>query len=81
MIALKQLICYGQTHDSYQRLRRFAAAKTRFVITNVAVHLNRIAVGDCRDGILFYSYREVGSNLIISIPSDYDCNQDRMCCF
>ncbi|BBM97233.1 splicing factor 3B subunit 3 [Marchantia polymorpha subsp. ruderalis] len=52
------LICYGQTHDSYQRLRRFAAAKTRFVITNVAVHLNRIAVGDCRDGILFYSYRE-----------------------
>lgn len=33
--------------------------KTRFMITSIAVHLSRIAVGDCRDGILFYSYQEV----------------------
>ncbi|CAM6115609.1 unnamed protein product [Calypogeia fissa] len=52
------LLCLGFTHDSNQRLRRFASIKTRFVITSIAVHLGRIAVGDCRDGVLFYCYRE-----------------------
>ncbi|XVF75997.1 hypothetical protein PTKIN_Ptkin13bG0232200 [Pterospermum kingtungense] len=41
-----------------QRVRRFAAARTRFMITSLTSHLTRIAVGDCRDGILFYSYNE-----------------------
>lgn len=52
------LSCLGFPSDSPHRLRRFGTAKTRFVITCIAVHLNRIAVGDCRDGILFYSYQE-----------------------
>jgi splicing factor 3B subunit 3 len=55
---LEQLICLGFANDSHQRLRRFAVIKTRFVITSLTVHLNRIAVGDCRDGVLFYSYIE-----------------------
>ncbi|KAL2651850.1 hypothetical protein R1flu_019978 [Riccia fluitans] len=52
------LHCYGLVQDSFQRLRRFAVTRTRFVITNIAVYMHRIAVGDCRDGILFYYYRE-----------------------
>lgn len=35
--------------------------RTRFMITSLTSHFTRIAVGDCRDGILFYSYHEVGS--------------------
>jgi hypothetical protein len=33
--------------------------RTRFMITSLAVHLTRIAVGDCHDGVLFYYYQEV----------------------
>jgi hypothetical protein len=29
------------------------------MITSLAVHLTRIAVGDCHDGVLFYYYQEV----------------------
>lgn len=29
------------------------------MITSLTAHVTRIAVGDCRDGILFYSYQEV----------------------
>lgn len=54
-----QLFCLGFPSDSPQRPRKFAMVKTRFMITSIAVHLSRIAVGDCRDGILFYSYQEV----------------------
>jgi splicing factor 3B subunit 3 len=32
--------------------------RTRFMITSLAVHLTRIAVGDCHDGVLFYYYQE-----------------------
>lgn len=32
------------------------------MITSLTAHFTRIAVGDCRDGILFYSYHEVSSN-------------------
>ncbi|XVE96196.1 hypothetical protein REPUB_Repub02eG0200900 [Reevesia pubescens] len=44
--------------DNPQRVRRFAIARTRFMITSLTAHFTRIAVGDCRDGILFYSYNE-----------------------
>lgn len=54
-----QLFCLGFRPDSPQRLRRMAMVKTRFMITSLSVHLSRIAVGDCRDGILFYTYQEV----------------------
>lgn len=52
------LFCLGFPTDAPQRLRRICSVKTRFTITCIAVHLTRIAVGDCRDGILFYSYQE-----------------------
>lgn len=52
------LFCLGFPADAPQRLRRFSSVKTRFTITCITVHLTRIAVGDCRDGILFFSYLE-----------------------
>lgn len=45
-------------NDSSQRVRRLAIGRTRFMIMTLTAHLTRIAVGDCRDGILFYSYHE-----------------------
>lgn len=33
--------------------------RTRFMITSLRTYLTRIVVGDCRDGVLFYSYHEV----------------------
>lgn len=42
------------------RMRRYAIGRTRFMITSLTAHANRIVVGDCRDGILFFSYLEVG---------------------
>eukprot|EP00850_Spirogloea_muscicola_P014245 SM000101S09243 [mRNA] locus=s101:32546:40287:- [translate_table: standard] len=41
-----------------QRLKRLACTRTRFPILTLDCHLARIAVGDCRDGILVYSFRE-----------------------
>lgn len=32
------------------------------MITSLTAHFTRIAVGDCRDGILFYTYNEVRKN-------------------
>ncbi|XP_042514315.1 splicing factor 3B subunit 3 isoform X2 [Macadamia integrifolia] len=40
------------------RVRKFALGRTRFAITCLTTQFTRIAVGDCRDGILFYSYQE-----------------------
>lgn len=40
-------------------MKKFAGGRTRFMIVSLTVHFTRIAVGDCRDGILFYSYHEV----------------------
>lgn len=42
-------------------MRRLAVGRTRFTIMTLTAHFTRIAVGDCRDGILFYSYHEVSS--------------------
>ncbi|KAL8147181.1 hypothetical protein AgCh_004777 [Apium graveolens] len=48
----------GFPNDNYQRVRRLAVARTRFMIRTLTTHFTRIAVGDCRDGILFFSYHE-----------------------
>ncbi|GLT62074.1 hypothetical protein SLA2020_347390 [Shorea laevis] len=48
----------GFPNDNPQRVRKFAVSRTRFMITSLTAFLTRIAVGDCRDGILFYSYHE-----------------------
>ncbi|KAL3632383.1 hypothetical protein CASFOL_025367 [Castilleja foliolosa] len=48
----------GFPNDITQRVKRLAVGRTRFTITTLTAHFTRIAVGDCRDGILFYSYHE-----------------------
>ncbi|XP_054800938.1 pre-mRNA-splicing factor RSE1-like isoform X2 [Prosopis cineraria] len=45
------------------RVRKFAVGRTRYMITSLTAHFTRIAVGDCRDGILFYSYHEEARKL------------------
>ncbi|KAI5083520.1 hypothetical protein GOP47_0003263 [Adiantum capillus-veneris] len=57
------LSCLGFSSDGFHRLKRYDSVKTRFVITCMAVNLNRIAVGDCRDGISLYTYQEFASKL------------------
>ncbi|OVA07289.1 Cleavage/polyadenylation specificity factor [Macleaya cordata] len=52
------LFVYGFLNENPQRLRRLAVGRTRFTITCLTAQFTRIAVGDCRDGILFYSYQE-----------------------
>lgn len=59
LIFLFQFYVCGFPNDNPQRVRRFAVGKTRFMIMLLTAHFTRIAVGDCRDGILFYSYHEV----------------------
>lgn len=48
----------GFPNENPQRVRKFAVGRTRFMIMLLTAHFTRIAVGDCRDGILFYSYQE-----------------------
>ncbi|KAK6149257.1 hypothetical protein DH2020_016782 [Rehmannia glutinosa] len=48
----------GFPNDNSQRVRRLAVGRTRFTIMTLSAHFTRIAVGDCRDGILFYTYHE-----------------------
>lgn len=52
------LYVYGFQSENPHRLRRFTSTRTRFTITSLTALFTRIAVGDCRDGILFYSYQE-----------------------
>lgn len=58
-------VCHFPNENS-QRVRRLAVGRTRFTITSLTAHFTRIAVGDCRDGILFYSFHEVSG-----CPSTY----------
>ncbi|KAG8371805.1 hypothetical protein BUALT_Bualt12G0001400 [Buddleja alternifolia] len=53
----------GFPNDNSQRVRRLAVGRTRFNIMTLTAHFTRIAVGDCRDGILFYSYHEESRKL------------------
>ncbi|KAF7804184.1 splicing factor 3B subunit 3 isoform X1 [Senna tora] len=53
----------GFPNDNPRRVRKFAVGRTRFMITSLTAHFTRIAVGDCRDGILFYSYHEEARKL------------------
>ncbi|KAL5976750.1 hypothetical protein ACLOJK_021083 [Asimina triloba] len=52
------LYVYGFHGENPHRLRRFTSSRTRFAITCLTTLLTRIVVGDCRDGVLFYSYQE-----------------------
>ncbi|XP_034692691.1 pre-mRNA-splicing factor prp12 isoform X1 [Vitis riparia] len=53
-----QFYVCGFPNDNPQRVRRFAVGRTRFMIMSLTAHFTRIAVGDCRDGVVFYSYHE-----------------------
>lgn len=52
------LVVFGFPNENSQRLRKLAVGKMRFTITSLATQSTRIAVGDCRDGVLFFSYNE-----------------------
>ncbi|KAM0978103.1 hypothetical protein ACFX2I_014035 [Malus domestica] len=53
----------GFPNDNPQRVRKFNVARTRFMITSLTAHFTTIAVGDCRDGVLFYAYHEDSKKL------------------
>ncbi|PON82419.1 Cleavage/polyadenylation specificity factor, A subunit, C-terminal [Trema orientale] len=53
----------GFANDNSQRVRKLAAGRTRFMITSLTAHFTRIAVGDCRDGVLFFLYHEDAKKL------------------
>uniref|UniRef100_A0A7C9EGM7 Cleavage/polyadenylation specificity factor A subunit N-terminal domain-containing protein n=1 Tax=Opuntia streptacantha TaxID=393608 RepID=A0A7C9EGM7_OPUST len=53
----------GFPNDNPQRVKRFAVERTRFMIVSLTAYFTRIAVGDCRDGVLFYSYHEDAKKL------------------
>ncbi|XP_062190101.1 uncharacterized protein LOC133893150 isoform X2 [Phragmites australis] len=52
------LCVFGFANENPHRMKRCAVGKTRFTITCLKTFASRIAVGDCRDGVLFYSYNE-----------------------
>lgn len=58
-VFFSQFYVCGFPNDNPQRVRRFAIGRTRFMIMSLTTHFTRIAVGDCRDGVVFYSYQEV----------------------
>lgn len=49
---------FGFTNENPHRIKKCAVGRTRFTITCLKTFASRIAVGDCRDGVLFYSYNE-----------------------
>ncbi|XP_010498325.1 PREDICTED: pre-mRNA-splicing factor prp12-like [Camelina sativa] len=53
----------GFPNDSPERMKRFAVGRTRFMITSLRTYFTRIVVGDCRDGVLFFSYHEDSKKL------------------
>ncbi|KAI7736980.1 hypothetical protein M8C21_005393 [Ambrosia artemisiifolia] len=50
-------VCSFQ-NDNSLRVKRLAVSRTRFMIMTLTTHFTTIAVGDCRDGVLFYAYNE-----------------------
>ncbi|BAT86376.1 hypothetical protein LR48_Vigan03g291500 [Vigna angularis] len=53
----------GFPNDNPQRVRRYAMGRTHHMITSLSAHFTRIAVGDCRDGIILFSYHEEARKL------------------
>ncbi|XP_021738312.1 pre-mRNA-splicing factor prp12-like isoform X1 [Chenopodium quinoa] len=53
----------GFQKDNPKRLKRYAVERTRFMIVSLTAYFTRIAVGDCRDGVLFYDYHETAKKL------------------
>ncbi|RYR53278.1 hypothetical protein Ahy_A06g028291 isoform B [Arachis hypogaea] len=61
----------GFPNDNPQRVRKFVQGRTHFLVASLTVHFTRIAIGDCRDSVLFYSYHEDTKRLeqLYSAPS------------
>jgi splicing factor 3B subunit 3 len=55
-----QLYVFSFANENSHRMKKCAVGQTRFTVTCLKTFASRIAVGDCRDGVLFYSYNEVG---------------------
>ncbi|CAN6203352.1 unnamed protein product [Urochloa humidicola] len=49
---------FGFANENPHRMKKCAVGRTRFAITCLKTFASRIAVGDCRDGVLFHSYNE-----------------------
>lgn len=64
-----QFYVCGFPNDNPQRVKRHAVGRTRFMITTLTAHFTTIAVGDCRDGVLFYTYQEVRSSKCLSVAN------------
>ncbi|KAL8142871.1 hypothetical protein V2J09_015903 [Rumex salicifolius] len=45
------------------KVRRLAAGRTRYLVVSLTSYFTRIAVGDCRDGILLFSFHEESKKL------------------
>lgn len=52
------LCVFGFVNENPHRMKKYAISRTRFTITCLKTYASRIAAGDCRDGVLFYSYHE-----------------------
>lgn len=50
---------YDTTLIGRVKVIKYATERTRFIIKSLTAHCSRIAVGDGRDGIIFFSYDEV----------------------
>jgi hypothetical protein len=59
---LIQFYVCGFPNDTPQRVRKYAVGRTRYSIRSLTAYFSRIAVGDNRDGILFFSYHEVSGD-------------------
>ena len=66
-----QIYVFGFANENPHRMKKCAVGRTRFTITCLKTFASRIAVGDCRDGVLFYSYNEV---IQWHIPDGFVCN-------
>jgi splicing factor 3B subunit 3 len=64
---LIQFYVCGFPNDTPQKVRKYAVARTRFAIRSLTAYFSRIAVGDNRDGILFFSYHEVSGGCLSCI--------------
>ncbi|KAK9664642.1 hypothetical protein RND81_14G057800 [Saponaria officinalis] len=53
----------GFLNDNPRKVRKYAVERTRFTIVSLTTYFTTIVVGDCRDGVLFYSYHEDAKKL------------------
>lgn len=60
-LVIQFFVC-GFPNDTPRKVKRYAMGRTRYIIRSLTAHFTRIAVGDGRDGIIFFSYHEVSGD-------------------